>query len=500
MAKKPPRKKPVTAAVASTVSAAATVAPASHALVARAQYDAAGHGRRLRGWRAPSTGPNRAASGLETIRNRSRDTVRNEWAGAASERVWGTNLIGTGIIARPNTKDARLKALYTEIWNDFCATADADGVLDFYGLQTLAVESWRSAGEVFIRLRPRRADDGLRVPLQIQLLESDMVPLVDYDAWPGLPPGNRIRSGIELDRIGRRVAYWCYREHPGDAVTRGISSLDLARVPATEMRHLFKPNRPGALRGVPGGVSALAKLRTVGNFDDAVLVRQELANLYAVFVTRQPDNTAPTIDPITGNPLETDAAGQPMVALEPGLCQELAPGEDVKFSEPPDAGANYPDFMRQQHLGVASGNGTPYELLTGDIRDVSDRTLRIVINDFRRTCEQYQWQLIIPMVCQPVREACAKAAVLAGLLTAEQGADFARCTWSPHAWPYIHPTQDVQAKKMERDAGFKSRAAIVAERGDDVEQVDAERAEDADRERRLKIVPPPVAPGAQAAA
>ncbi|CAI10243.1 Phage portal protein, lambda family [Aromatoleum aromaticum EbN1] len=471
--------------------AAAAVVPAANGLVARAQYDVAGHGRRMRGWRAPSSGPNRAAAGLETIRNRSRDAVRNEWAGAASERVWGTNLVGTGIIARPNSKDPALKALFTEIWNDFCATADADGVLDFYGLQTLAVEAWRTSGEVFIRFRPRRADDGLRVPLQIQLLESDIVPQLDADAWPGLPAGSRIRSGIELDRIGRRAAYWCYREHPGDSPTSAVSHSDLYRVPATEMRHLFKPNRPGALRGVPASAAVLPKLRSVGNFDDAVLVRQELANLYTVFVTRPPETGAPAIDPTTGQPYETDpGSGGPMIGLEPGISQELAPGEDVKFSDPPDAGANYPDFMRQQHLGVASGSGTPYELLTGDVRDVSDRTLRIVINEFRRTCEQYQWQLIIPMFCQPVRDAVARAAVLAGLLTPEQGRDFARCTWSPHAWPYIHPTQDVQAKKMEKEAGFKSRSQIIAERGDDAEQVDADRAEDLARETRLGIAPP----------
>lgn len=483
MAKKRARKP---AAAVAKAHVAGTAAPV---LVARAQYDAAGHGRRLRGWRAPSTGPNRAATGLETIRNRARDAVRNEWAGAAGERVWSTNLIGTGIIARPITKDAKLKRLYTEIWNDFCAAADSDGVLDFYGLQTLAVEAWRTSGEVFIRYRPRRTDDGLRVPLQVQLLESDMVPLIDYDSWPGLPPGHRIRSGIELNRIGRRTAYWCYREHPGDGATRGATSADLVRVPATEMRHLFKPHRPGALRGVPAGVSVLAKLRGVMDFDDAVLERQRLSNLYTLFITRPEPSGSPAIDPTTGLPVETDVDGVPMVGLEPGISQELAPGEDVKFSSPPDAGANYPDFMRQQHLGVAAGSGTPYELLTGDVRDISDRTLRIVINEFRRTCEQYQWQLIIPMLCQPVREACAAAAVLAGLLTPEQGRDFARCTWSPHAWPYIHPTQDVQAKKMEIDAGIKSRSGVIAERGDEADQIDAERAEDAARERRLEIPP-----------
>ena len=469
-----------------------TSAPASAAatdvrLVARAQYDAAGHGRRTRGWRAPGTGPNRAMAGLGTIRNRARDAARNTWTGAANARVWGTNLIGTGIIPRAEAKTARRKQRYAEIWDAFAAASDADGVLDFYGQQTLAVETVKSSGEIFIRFRPRRADDGLTVPLQIQLMESDMVPTLDADSWPGMPMGHRMRQGIELDRIGRRAAYWCYREHPGDGPTIAVSHADLVRVPASEMRHMYKPTRPGALRGVPCNVAVMTKQRSVDNLDDAVVLRQELGNLYTMFITREPEGGAPEIDPTTGQPIELDHDGGPMVGLEPGIAQELAPGEDVKFSTPPDSGANYADFMRQQHLGIAAGGGTPYELLTGDIRDVSDRALRIILNEFRRTCEQEQWQIIIPQFCQPVREAVGRAAVLAGLLTQAELPEFIRCTWAPHAWPYIHPTQDVQAKKMEVEAGFRSRAGVVAANGDDVEQVDAERAEDVARERRLKI-------------
>ncbi len=457
---------------------------------ARAQYDAAGNGRRMRGWRAPGTGPNRANAKLDTLRNRAQDAARNEWTGSAHERIWGTNLIGVGIVCRANTKDADKKRRYARIWTDFTRTSDADGVLDFYGQQTLAVESWRTAGEVFIRLRWRRAEDGLPIPLQIQLLEAAMVPVsLDTDSWPGLPGGHRIRQGIELDRIGRRTAYWCYREHPGDAVATAPNHTDLVRVPATEMRHLFKPTRPGQLRGVPGNAAVLPKMRNVGNFDDAVLERQALANLYAMIITQPPTSGSPSIDPTTGLPIETGADGLPMVGLEPGISLQMEPGADVKFSQPPDAGTNYPDFMREQHLGIAAGSGTPYELLTGDIREVSDRAMRIIINEFRRTCEQYQWQLIIPMLCDFARWACGRAAVVAGRLRLDELDDFLDVTWSPHAWPYIHPTQDVQAKKMEVDAKFRSRSSVQAERGDDPEEVDAEIAADLERERRLKITP-----------
>lgn len=472
--------------VAGVSGAAKSVSTAGLRIVAR--YDAAGQGRRMRGWQAPATGPNRAIAGTSPMLHRARDAARNDWAASAGVRVKVTNLIGTGIIPRPRTEDPALKALLIALWDSWSAVADADGVLDFYGMETLVTRAWVADGECFARLRNRRMEDGLPVPLQVQLLESDMLPMLDVDAWPGMTPGNRIRSGIELDRLGRRTAFWFYRAHPGDAILGQQSSLaDLSRVPAAEVLHIFKPLRPGQLRGVTSFAPILAKLRGVMNFDDAVLERQALANLFTMFVTRPPETAAPQIDPITGQAYEYDKSGVPMAALEPGTSHELLPGEDVRFSDPPDAGANYAEFMRQQNLGIAAGQDAPYELLTGDIKEVSDRTLRVVMNDFRRQCEQEQWHIIIPMFCQRVRAAWAHAAMLSGAIRPEHEAAAAAVTWAPHGWAYLHPVQDVQSRVMEIEAGLKARSMTIAERGDDAEATDAARAADKAREERLGL-------------
>lgn len=69
------------------------------------------------------------------------------------------------------------------------------------------------------------------------------------------------------------------------------------------------------------------------NFDDAVLFRQEVANLFAGFITRPSPGDLPPIDPINGGPVRMDGDGfTPMVGLEPGTMQELLPGEQVEFS------------------------------------------------------------------------------------------------------------------------------------------------------------------------
>lgn len=462
------------------------------------KYDAAGNGRRMRGWTPASSGPNKAVVGLQNIRNRSRDAGRNDWSGESAAQKWTTTLIGVGIVPRFNRiKNVARKQAITDLFNEFVAESDADGVLNFYGQETLAVRSWFESGEVFARKRMRRPDSGLSVPMQVQLIEADFVPMLDADSWPGMLPGNRIRSGIELTVASRRVAYWVYKEHPGDGIMgNAIGASLLVRIPAEEMVHVFMPTRPGQLRGVPAMAPVLAKLRSINDFDDTVLERQKLANLFVGFITRTLGGSGdPDTDPLTNLPIQGSLSA-PIAGMQPGILQELENGEDVKWSNPPEPGTMYHEYMRTQNMTTAAAAGMPYELMSGDIRQVSDRTLRVMMNEFRRLAEQRQWQVVIPMFCQPVMKWFAESALLAGKIDVSEIADVRHAEFSPHGWAYIHPVQDVQGKALEVLSGFRSRASVVGERGDDIEAVDNERASDKAREELLGLTPAgqPIAP------
>lgn len=458
------------------------------AIAFKAKYDAAGTGRRMSGWNPPTQGPNRALDGLQRIRNRARDASSNDWSGESGIQKWTTSLIGIGITPRFKrlTNKVRKQQL-VDLWNDFVAEADADCVLDMYGMQTLAVRSWLDSGEVFARRRTRPLDYGLHVPMQVQMLEAEMVPLFDSDSYAGLPKGNRIRQGIELDRRGRRVAYWLYKSHPGDGLDVFVGSSDLVRVNADEICHVFEPKRPGQLRGVSMLAPILARLKTIENYDDATLTRQQLANLVVGFITRslsEPEGEE-DVNPMSGQALPSS----PLLGLQPGLLQELEDGQDIQWSNPPEAGTTYSAYMRTQHMGTAAAAGVPYELFSGDIKEVSDRTLRVLINEFRRFNEQRQWQIIIPMFCQPVINWFAEAAVEAGLVDASEFDMVRRVEHAPHGWAHIHPVQDPTGKKLEVEAGFRSRSSVIGERGDDADQVDDERRADDQREQALEIGP-----------
>jgi lambda family phage portal protein len=177
--------------------------------------------------------------------------------------------------------------------------------------------------------------------------------------------------------------------------------------------------------------------------------------------------------------------------MEPATMQELPEGWDVKFNDPPDAGANYSDFLRGHLMAIAARHGVPYEVLTGDLRDVSDRALRLILNEFRRIVEMWQWLYMIPKFCQPVREAYFDAAVLAGSIDVPGYADIrdevTETLWVPQGWPYSHPVQDVDADIKAIRAGLASRSSVVLSNGDDPEQTDSEQAADNERADNLGL-------------
>ena len=82
-----------------------------------------------------------------------RDLVRNNPHAAKAVAVLVNNIVGAGIMPRAasgNDKlDRKVDALFAR-WSD---AADADGQLDFYGLQTLICREMVEAGEVLVRRR-----------------------------------------------------------------------------------------------------------------------------------------------------------------------------------------------------------------------------------------------------------------------------------------------------------------------------------------------------------
>jgi lambda family phage portal protein len=449
----------------------------------RARLEGAMAKRRLRGWQPPLENINSlVASGGPRLLARSRElVVTNGYAANACE-AFASNLVGDGIKPSSLIEDPALRDRVQRLWLAWTDEADADGLTDFYGLQAMVAREMFVAGECFVRLRPRRAEDGLLVPIQLQLLQSEMLPFEKTEAAVN---GNRIRCGIEFDAIGRRVAYHFRRRHPGDSTDQGMVTPETVRIPAEDVLHIYRPIDAGQIRGLPHVAPAMVRLFLLDQYDDAELDRKKTAAMFAGFITK----TAPE-DPMMGEGAG-DLDGTAIANLEPGTMQVLLPGEDVKFSSPADVGGGYEAFQYRTLLAVSASLGLPYHLVTGDVRQANYSSLRAELVEFRRRVEQLQHGVIAHQLCRPVWARWLETAVLSGALElpdfARSPARYRPVNWIPPRWDWVDPLKDIQAQVLAMEAGLTSRRKVVEGTGYDIEEVDRENASDAKRAADLGL-------------
>lgn len=352
------------------------------------RYEGAGKSKRLSRWRAPATGPNDALiGGLTTLRNRARDLRRNNPYAAKAIQVISSNVVGVGIQTqfRGENLDA-VKALEAEwkLWAESRAI-DFDGRNDIYGIQRLIMEAVAESGEVLVR---RRVNRRLPMPLQYQVLESDFL---DTTKTEVATSGNYIIQGIEFDAQGRRIAYHLYESHPGE--TGDINSkftLKSNRVPADQILHIFRQDRPGQARGITWLAPVIVRLKDLDDYEDAQLLRQKIAACFTAFVR---DLSAD----ITDEDEECDPLSE---RVEPGLIEMLPPGKTVEFSKPPEV-TGYNDYTSTVLRSIAAGIGLTYEALTGDLSRVNFSSARLGWLEFGRNLKVWREGVMISHCLTP---------------------------------------------------------------------------------------------------
>ena len=408
----------------------------------RFAYDGSSAGRRAHGWYAPSSDANVELMGsLVWLRNRSRDLVRNNpYAVKATEELVG-NGVGTGIVPQSKTGNAGIDKIIDAEWPFFVEACDTPQRLDFYGMQALVMRTMAESGESIVRFRPRLAQDNLRVPLQLQLLEADFL---DHARTMGTVNGS-VMQGVQFDLLGRRVAYWIFTYHPGGVLVLNPRGGILSQpVPADQILHTYRVLRPGQIRGVPWLTPVMLALRDLDDYADAERVRKKIEACVVAMIT-QPEGIEGSWLGFKGNdPLTT----HPVESFQPGMTAYLKPGEDVKFNNPPVLGG-YREYKTTELEEIAAGLGLPYELMTGDLSKVNYSSWRGGQLGFRNTIENYRWLTLIPMFCMPVRRRVIDTLVLLGKIPARVVDDPAinlyATQWTAPRFESVDPVKDAEA-------------------------------------------------------
>lgn len=394
-------------------------------------YDGASSGRRTDGWVTPSTSSSAETYGqLTRLRNRSRDLYRNDAFAKRAVDVIVGNTVGSGIMLKILSNASGRSKRANDVWKKWAFTTDCDieGRRDFFALQALVMNTVVQSGECLVR-RVNVTNSKSGVNLKLQVLEPDHLDTLK-DGYYQEGSKNLVVQGIEFDESGRRVAYHIYERHPGDNYTVNKNVYVSKRIPASEILHIFRQDRPGQVRGVPWLHPVIITMQDLNEFIDATIVKQKVAAAFAGFVT--------------------DVEGQDVNGnfnfaekLEPGALELLPPGRDIKFPNPPSANDFDPltkMFLRQ----ISAGVGITYEAISNDYSQVNFSSGRMGWIEFQRNLSQWQWNTLIPQFCDGCFDWFLSAAQVSGEV---DGIETLTANWTPPKREMIDPSQELKAMR-----------------------------------------------------
>jgi lambda family phage portal protein len=352
------------------------------------KYEGASRGKRMSRWLTQSTSANTEVSaGLVTLRDRARDLRRNNPYAAKGVQVISSNVIGHGIETQFRGDGVSNK--FEQSWRAWSESTeiDFDGRNTIYGLQRLIMEAVVESGEVLVR---KRFIAGSKIPLKYQILESDFLDVSRTQQSPD--NGNNIIQGIEFDNQGRRVAYWLYEAHPGgyDSLLWS-SSLKSNRIPADEVLHIYRQDRPGQARGVTWFSPVIVRLKDFDDYEDAQLLRQKIAACFTAFV-----------HDLNGDVTDVDEeCGDLGDKIEPAMIEMLPPGKSITFANPPGV-QNYKEYTSGVLRGIAAGLGVTYESLTADLSNVNFSSGRMGWLEFHRNIQTWREHIVYAHFLDPI--------------------------------------------------------------------------------------------------
>jgi lambda family phage portal protein len=416
------------------------------------RYEGATKGRRAKNWRTNGYSQNTDLRlDLATLRNRSRDLGRNNPYAKKAVQAIANNTIGLGVRPKPFNMSASAERKLKSAWMDWAEKikCDYDDNLTFYGIQKLVMRSLAESGEVIIVKKYENRE------LKLQVLESDHIDTT-RDSTNEL--GYSV-MGIQFNSNGKKIGYWLYDNHPGEfnRVSDTISKF----YKKEDVLHIFEVLRPGQVRGVPFGVSAMLRLRDFDEYEDAQLVRQKIAACFTVFV----QDTASTEF--------TDEDADILERVEPGIIEVLPPGKSVTFSNPPGTGTDYGPYTTKVLQAVAAGYGVPYEILTTDLSNVNFSSGRMGWLEFHKNIEDWQENIIIPKLCSPVWDWFIEWQITKGNLKNNISA-----TWTTPRRAMIDPDKETKSTILAIQGGLKSWQQALRELGYDPDDVALEFDQD----------------------
>lgn len=476
---------------------------ARHPTVKNSGYSEGGASRTrtaLRGYNPLKSSPKADVdANLTVLRSRSADMYCNSPLGASAINTSRNNVVGAGLRISPKvdyralgiSSEAakewqRKTAREFELWAS-SVSCDLYRKHNFYDMQDIAYINYLINGDSWAAFQYRKPTPDNPYCLKLQLFEAARVCNPDTAAayGPGSyrtvemrnpKNGNRIISGVEIDRDGAVTAYWIASRVPFD-LAETWEPLTWTRVEAFG-RRTGRPNviqisheeRPEQYRGVPQLAPVIEMLKQVSRYTNAELTAAIVKSFFTLFFTT--GGTQSSIDDVLGQTYAPHDRVAPEdldgIEVGPGTLNLLPEGVDVKAIDGSRTLSTFEAFTNNLISQIGAAIGIPSEVLLSRFQSSYSAARGALLQAAAGFKTRRKW--FSRDFCQPVYEAWLAEAVATGRIEAPGFGDDPAVTraWSGAEWfgpvmGMLDPEKEANGAALRIKYGFSTGEREAAE-------------------------------------
>lgn len=391
------------------------------------------------------------------LRERSRHEVGNGCHARGITRTIANDLVGTGPRLQCQLPDEAANDAIENAWALWDAETQFSEKLHTFVLASVV----DGEGVALLTRNPNLLSS---VQLDVQVIECDMLATANY----GMSRDWRAVDGIEFDEFGNPSIYHILDEHPGDA----IGTLKHQRVPAANVLHWYRPDRPQQCRGIPDLTPALLIFGHLREYAAAVLQAARVAACLSALIHTDgsPDDTAAAACPLPFDGMD----------LEAGMIMALPDGYDVKQLEPSQPTTNYDAYEKAKLREAAHCINVPYNVATGDFSNDSYAGGRMSLQVYQREAKVRRKHLGGRVLDKVFAAWLNQATRIPKLLPPNTPSVAALLphTWHYDAFPHVDENKAATADTERLNNGTATLAELCAEAGKDWRKVIVQRGKE----------------------
>lgn len=333
-----------------------------------------------------------------------------------------------------------------------------DGSFDRLLIRTVAVD-----GEAFVQELP-----GEKFGISFRMYDPESVP-IEYNKARGKNQ-NLIRFGIEYDRDNHPVAYY-FRDRDGNVsfnLGYEAGTLQLRRVPASQIQHIFIQDRVDLRRGFPWMSASMVRFKMIGKFEDAAIQNAMVgASKVGIISGAGAEDIVDDLDNNGVALMETEHVG---------LYQT---DSEVQFNTFDTAfpSTEYGPFIKTNTMFLAAGVGVNYNSLSGDLSGVNYSSLKHGTTEEREHWKVLQKWFILDWK-RPQYFRWLKMALIIGVpmgprnvLRPQDYEKYSDIEFFGRRWIGPDPLKEASAAAIEMKSSTKSPQQVMRDKGHDPEEV-----------------------------